>query len=188
MHDRQSHARSRALNLTITPDCFQNHEALSFHSGSGDAHSRSKYRKICGTSLPISMIEMFFPIHVRAPYPNCKTAHQSISYTLERGPQRGLHVSKVSRVALTARKLRSIVFRLSASASIHRSGLNSSASLPQTSVLVWITGPDMLTFVPAGRYCPQMVAPPSGTKRSRGKPTPGWSRIASFMVACLNRC
>lgn len=91
------------------------------------------------------------------------------------------------REILTARKFLSMTFSCSGLASIQRSGLNSVASSPQTSLFTWMTGADMLTFVPAGRKCPQMVAPPSGTKRSRGKPTPGWRRIASFMAACLHR-
>ena len=43
----------------------------------------------------------------------------------------------------------------------------------------------MLTFVPPGNLRPQSSAPSEGTNLSSGKPTPGCSLIASFIVACL---
>lgn len=43
----------------------------------------------------------------------------------------------------------------------------------------------MLTFVPPGNVRPQISAPSGGTNLSSGKPIPGCSLIASFIVACL---
>jgi hypothetical protein len=60
----------RCLNLTLRPDCFANQYVVMLHSDFSDVHSRSKKRKICGMNLPISMIEIFFPMHVLDPYPN----------------------------------------------------------------------------------------------------------------------
>lgn len=67
-----SHSYCRLVNLTIMLDCFQNQAACVSQCGLVDAHSRSKWRRIWGTNFPISMSEMFLPIHVRAPPPNCK--------------------------------------------------------------------------------------------------------------------
>jgi hypothetical protein len=60
----------RTLNLTSISVCFQNQAALVFHSSFFDTHSKSKVCRTRGTNLPISIIEMFFPMHVRAPCPN----------------------------------------------------------------------------------------------------------------------
>lgn len=54
----------------MSPDCFQNQAACVSHSGSCEAHVMLKWRNICGTNLPISIMEMFLPMQVRAPCPN----------------------------------------------------------------------------------------------------------------------
>jgi hypothetical protein len=44
---------------------------LASHSAWSLAHSNSKWRSTCGTNLQISIVEMFLPMHVREPWPNC---------------------------------------------------------------------------------------------------------------------
>ena len=46
------------------------HAASVVHSLDGSTNSTSNVRRICVTNLPISMMEMFLPMHVRAPWPN----------------------------------------------------------------------------------------------------------------------
>lgn len=64
-----------------------------------------------------------------------------------------------------------------------RSGLNSSASSPQTAFNLWIVYGGQLTSVPAENVCPAIVKPVSGT--TRGKPIPAvvCKRMASFMTS-----
>ena len=64
-----SHKR-RGFNLTSISFCLCIQKQCVSHSGLSDAHSRSKCRNTSGTNLPTSMIDMFFPIHVRTPCPN----------------------------------------------------------------------------------------------------------------------
>jgi len=68
------HGAHRPLCLLLSrytnPSCLANQNVSTFHVSRGDAHSRSKFRRTCGTSLPISMMEMFLPMQVREPYPN----------------------------------------------------------------------------------------------------------------------
>ena len=44
-----------------TPVCFANQYPEMFHSGSDEAHSRSKRRSSWGINLVTSSMEMFFP-------------------------------------------------------------------------------------------------------------------------------
>ena len=57
-------------NRTSTPVCFANQNVLIFQVLPGAAHKTSKFLNTCVTTLPISIIEMFFPIQVRVPAPN----------------------------------------------------------------------------------------------------------------------
>ena len=98
-----------------------NQNVLTRHSRSSDAHSISKWRIICGINLPISMMEMLFPIHVRESYPNYPTTMVSVAFYLER---KGLNES-IIRTVIRWRSMFLIPF---SAESVQRSGRKSAAS------------------------------------------------------------
>jgi hypothetical protein len=129
-------------------------------------------------------MEMFFPMHVRAPWPNWRIKKQR-SVTLFSSLFNGSLLCLQHSQKLTTNIDLSISFNCSASDSNQRSGLNTCESSPKTSGSICTTGAIIDTFVPAASEKPQSVAPSGGTYRSSGRPTPGCRRVASFIMACL---
>ena len=119
-----------------------NQNVLTRHSRSSDAHSISKWRIICGINLPISMMEMFFPIHVREPYPNYPTTMVSMAFYLER---KGL----IESIIRTVIRWRSMFLILFSAESVQRSGRKSAASSKYCLIMMhncWVDPDDGATF------------------------------------------
>src|SRR5579859_758247 len=70
-----------------------------------------------------------------------------------------------------------------ASLSNHRSGLNKSASSPNTPLSRCTTCAFIPTCTPSGKYSPQIVAPPLGGYRGMQRETEGQIRRASETTA-----
>lgn len=84
---------------------------------------------------------------------------------------------------LTVSTLLSSLLRRSSSSPNHLSGRHTSASSPNVGRCRFTTHGLMPTTVPALKNCPQIMTPPSGTTRSKGKQNGGCRRIPSLMQA-----
>jgi hypothetical protein len=84
---------------------------------------------------------------------------------------------------LTVMILCSSFLRCSSSSPSHLSGRHASTSSPKVGRCRFTTYGFMPTTVPAAKYRPQMVTPPSGTSRSSGKQKGGCRRTASLTQA-----